>query len=418
MFFLSIFLLVILLGFSAYLSCSETALFSMPSFTVKKYQRSKDLKKKQTAKLLHSPTDLLVTIMMLNVVSNILVQNVVSSLFGSLSSLFLKIGLPLILTLFLGEIIPKSLAIVHNEKIASIVTPYISFARWVLSPFRIVLTKVTSVLSRVMFFFLRREPAISPLELEHVLKDSKQKGIMEEKEVELIKGYLELQNSFVKEHSRPREEILYYNIQDPIEKLCTLMTKEECSRLPVCDGDLDHILGIVSVRRYFFYAPKINNTRDLQKILKKPFYIPESSSAASVLEQLREKQENFALIVDEYGSVSGLVTQEDLMESVIGEIIDRRDDKEKKYTRSGKDVIIASGKLELTEFENIFGIKLVSSTNAVTLAGWLMEQMEDIPKTGDKYVTDLFLFSILAAAPNRIRRVYVRKRTKGSKNTL
>ena len=129
---------------------------------------------------------------------------------------------------------------------------------------------------------------------------------------------------------------------------------------------------------------------------------------------MRERQEHIAFAVDEYGSISGLITQEDLMESVIGEILDRRDHQKKKYTRSAKDVIIASGPLELSELEDIFDERLISKNNVVTLGGWLIEQIGDIPKTGDKYVTDHFLFSIVAAEPNRIRKIYVRKKQKGS----
>ena len=113
-------------------------------------------------------------------------------------------------------------------------------------------------------------------------------------------------------------------------------------------------------------------------------------------------------MVDEYGSISGLITQEDLIEKVVGEIADFRDAKS-LYTRSGENVIIASGKLELSQFAEIFGIELFSKENVVTLGGWLIEQLGTIPQTGTKYATDQFLFYVLAADPNRIRRIYVRK---------
>ncbi|MEM8629490.1 MAG: hemolysin family protein [Chlamydiota bacterium] len=410
----SIILLLLLLGFSAFLSCSETALFSLPSFTIRKYRHSSKYQKQLVATLLHHPTDLLVTIMMLNVCANILIQNVVSSLFGQVSSAWFKIGVPLFLTLFLGEILPKSLAIAQNERFALFVSPYIAFARWFFSPIRRILTWITSFLSRVFFFFFEREKAMSPKELEHILHQSKNKGVMQQQEVDLIKGFLDLQNSTVKEHLRPREDILFYDVQEPVERLLDLMVQEQCSRLPVCDGGLDCVMGIISVRRFFFYTKQIKTAHDVKTVLKKPFYVPESSSASSLLEEMRARQESFALAVDEYGFVTGLVTQEDLIESVIGEIIDRRDHKDRKYRRSGKDVIIASGKLELLDFEGIFGERLLSG-DAVTLGGWLIEQMGDIPKTGDKYVTDQFLFSVVSAEPNRVRQVYVRKRTVGQR---
>jgi len=120
------------------------------------------------------------------------------------------------------------------------------------------------------------------------------------------------------------------------------------------------------------------------------------------------------MVVDEYGSISGLVTQEDLIEAVVGEIADRRDVKQ-CYTSAGKDAIIASGKLELTEFEEIFGIHLQSSGNMVTINGWLIEKIGTLPKTGHKLTEEGFFFHILATDPNRIRRIYIRKLKKPNK---
>ena len=121
-----------------------------------------------------------------------------------------------------------------------------------------------------------------------------------------------------------------------------------------------------------------------------------------------ERKEPIALAVDEYGSISGLISLEDLVEKVVGEIADARDAKS-RYTRSGEDVIIASGKLELAEFEELFGKALSSENNMVTIGGWLTERMGDIPKTGTKYTADGFFFHVLAADPTRVRRIYIRR---------
>ena len=115
-----------------------------------------------------------------------------------------------------------------------------------------------------------------------------------------------------------------------------------------------------------------------------------------------------AIVVDEYGSISGVVTLEDLVEVVVGQITDRRDEKI-LYTKAGEDVIIASGKMELAEFEEIFDVHLDSENNMATIGGWLMEKLGDIPKEGTKFVTDEFLFHVLSSDQKRIRRVYIRK---------
>jgi CBS domain containing-hemolysin-like protein len=131
-------------------------------------------------------------------------------------------------------------------------------------------------------------------------------------------------------------------------------------------------------------------------------------TAETLLRQMYEKEESIAVVVDEYGSIAGIIAFEDLIEVVVGEIADRRDSKS-LYTKSKSDVIIASGKLEMAEFEEIFQVALYSPNNMVTIGGWLTEQLGDIPKAGTKYMTDDFLFHVLASDPTRIRRIYIRK---------
>ncbi|HSX26534.1 MAG TPA: hemolysin family protein [Chlamydiales bacterium] len=400
--------LIVLILFSGFFSASETALFSLSPLTIKSYRNVADERLNIIARLMERPRELLVTILMLNTLCNILVQNTVSSLFEGVSGWGLKIGLPLALTLIFGEVLPKSLALPNNTHIAPRVAPWLDrAARW-LRPIREPLTAATSWISRFLFFFLREEKEISTEELRHVLKTSEEAGVLLPQECELIGGALDLQHSLVKERMRPREEVLFYDIQEPLSQLTRLFIELETTRVPVCDGNLENLLGILSTRRYFFHRDQIQKPADLISILKKPYYIPETTKAWAALHNLRERGESLAIIVDEYGSISGLITQEDLIEEVVGEIKDRRDTKS-LYTRASEDVIIAGGKLELSEFKEIFGIPLKSRENIVTLGGWLIEQLGEIPPAGTKYATDEFLFYVLASDPNRIRRIYVRR---------
>jgi CBS domain containing-hemolysin-like protein len=401
-------LLIFLITCSAFSSASETALFSLSSMKVKSYRQGADKKKGVVASLLASPGDLLVTIIMLNIAVNILVQNVVSSIFGDYSGWLLNVGVPLVLTVIFGEVIPKSVGLANNEKIACTVAPVLSVGMRILYPVRKAILSITSLVSRLTFFFLRKEEEISVDELEHALKTSRQFGVLNEDEAEITRGFLYLQESAVKAQMRPREDVIFFDIEDPLSKLIHFFVDLECSRIPVCEGGLDNTIGVITSRLFFLHRPKIAKSSDLLSIIKKPYFVPESMPAESLLRQMYNKEESIAIVVDEYASVSGIITLEDLVETVIGEISDRRDEKA-RYTSSGEDVIIASGKLELSEVERIFDVTLHSENNMVTIGGWLTEQLGDIPKSGAKYRTDEFLFHVLAADPNRVRRVYIRK---------
>jgi CBS domain containing-hemolysin-like protein len=405
---LYIFILLVLTYLSGYFSASEIALFSLPSSKVKAYETDKDYRKKLIAQLLSSPRDLLVTVFIMNTLVNILLQNVASDMFGPDSSWLFKIGVPLFLTFIVGEIIPKYIAMEYNVSLASKVAPTIDFLTKILKPIREFTVTITTPISRILFFFLKKEKNISREELQHVLQTSQKYGVLDSDEAELISGYLEFQSTQVKELMWPKEDVLFYNINEPLSKLVYLFVDQECTRLPVCDQEIDRVIGIIDAQQYFVNRSSIKNPEDLKIHLTKPFFVPETIPTRLLWRQLIQKKETLALIVDEYGSISGLLTQEDLVEEVVGEITDRRD-QNPLYTKAGEDVIIASGKLELIEFEEIFGVSLEGS-NMLTLGGWLTEQMGDIPKSGAKYETEDFLFQVLSAEPTRVRSIYVRKK--------
>ncbi len=401
-------ILIVLLFSSAYFSASETALFSLPSTKLKTYQASKDRTKNLIASLLSRPQELLVTVFMLNTLVNILLQNVISAMFGESASWILKVGVPLVLMLFLGEIIPKYIGIRINNTLSTLVAPSIDFFHRILKPIRRFVVAATAPVSRLMFFYLKPEQEITKHELKHVLHTSQKHGVLQQDEAELIWGYINLQDATVKEHMRPREDILFYNSEEPLSKLIHLFTDLQCARIPVYEETSDAILGIISARQFFLHQHAIKTSADLKHYLAKPLYVPETTLASSLLRRFEENKQVIALVIDEYGSLTGLISREDLFEVVVGDIADVRDTKT-PYTKAGAKEIIASGRMELTEFNNYFNTDLQSETNMVILGGWLVERFGDIPHTGTQYEAEGFLFQILASDPNRVRRVYVRK---------
>lgn len=392
---------------SGFFSLSQIALFSLSPADVKLYSLASDPKKQLIARLLAYPRRLLVTLLFCDIGANILIQNTAANLFGEMSGWLLKVGVPLLITLFLGEIIPKTLALSYNKEIAKRVVGVIARLQKVLGPLIKLMTAITSRISHVLFFFLQKEEEISKDELRHVLKRSESTGILSLDEAKLVEGYLSLTDYTVKERMHPRDEIFFYDINDPISKLHYLFIDKECSRVPVCDGDLQNMLGIMSARHFFMHKGE-----DLMKHLTKPYYVPETILAKTLLHHFFHKEEKMGIVVDEYGSISGVITQEDLFEVVVGEIADRRDEKT-RYTTSGSDVIITSGKFELSEFQQLFGVDLPSENNMATVGGWLTEQLGDIPKSGTKFEWGDFLFQVLAADPNRVRRLYIRRIKRG-----
>lgn len=393
---------------SAFFSGSEAALFSLSSLKVKTYRTDPDPRKRLIADLLRVPRDLLVTVFMFNTLVNILLQNVASHMFGISASWWLKVGVPLALTLILGEVIPKIICMQNNTRIAYSIVPLIDFLHRAIAPLRQLTLSITFPISRIMFFHLKKEESITREELKHVLTTSEMYGVLHAEESRLVWGYLKYQEATVREIMVPKEDILYYNISEPLSKLTYLFVEKECSRVPVCRESVDNVLGVLRAKRYFLHAQIIQVPKDITHLLDKPLYVPETITAPTLLKRFEETGQTFAVVVDEYGSISGVVTYEDIAEVIIGDIADRRDRKP-LFSEAGKNEIIASGKLELDEFNRIFNVDLTSPGNMVTIGGWLIEQIGEIPKGGTTLETENFFFQILASDPNRIRRVYIRK---------
>lgn len=344
-----------------------------------------------------------------------MLQNVASSIFGNNAGWGLKVAFPLLLCLIVGEVIPKYIGMQNNISISYKIANPITLLLNGLKPIRKFLIAITSPISRILFFFLKKEPPITKEQIEHLLVASETRGMLNRDEVELISGYLKLLDSQVRELMRPKEDIIFFDINQPLSKLIYLFSDLECSRMPVCDQSLDHVLGLITADKFFHFQPDIHTPKDLSICLEKPFYVPENSSSRGLLKKMDEQSKVIALVVDEYGSVSGLITREDLIEAVVGQIEDLRD-QQPLYTKTGKNELIASGKLELAELNELFDLNLQSPNNMITVGGWLTEYLGDIPKTGMKIEYDGVLFQILASTPRRIVRLYIRKFSKKRKN--
>lgn len=406
--FLLILALILCTLCSAFASLSEIALFSLSSALLRNFARSTNRREQRIAALLKTPRELFVTLFTFNVTANILLQNTASNLFDVDAGWFAKVGVSLIVVIFFGELFPKYIALQHNQSIARAIIPSIDFLFFIITPVQKLLLRLTAPLSRMMFFFLRKDPPISREEMQHVLETSQSSGVLHVDEMKLVSGYLDLQERLVKDLMRPREEILTYDIHTPLSHLTHLFVERQCTRIPICEGDLQQIQGMISSTRFFVERESIATPGDLIPLLSPPFFVPESTPVRKLLSQFNQREEEVALAVDEYGQVVGLIAHEDLIEVVTGEIADQRDPPS-RYTRSGEDVIIASGKLDLNELNNLFGIHLESRTHMQTIGGWLTERLGDLPKSGTQYQAEGLFFQVLSADPKRVRRLYIRR---------
>lgn len=407
---LSITLLIFCVSCSAFFSASEASLFSLSSHQLRSFSKSKKRKENLAAKVMQNPSDLLVTLLVMNIFINILLQNVTAEIFPGSLGIIAAIIIPLFLTLFFGEVVPKAISLIKNKSVASFVSPVVYRIVKRIKPVTKFIVKITSVISRFFFFFLKRHQAASKTELLHALQASHEKGQIHDTETQLIEGFLHLGEMTLDKVMAPREDILFFDIRKSLKELERLFSSKQCSKIPVCDGDLDHLLGVLTIDGYFAIRSKVKNAEDIRSYLREPFFVPETLKCSMLLEEPRMKREKMALVVDEYGTCVGLLTDEDLAEIVVGNIFDLREKEKPLYSISSDGVIVTSGRLEIAKLEEILEIKLdLKGIESVTVGGYIIELIGDIPKTGQEVQVKDLLFHVLSASDKRVKRLYIRK---------
>lgn len=402
---------IILLTFlSAFFSCSEVAFFSLPTSKVRGFRANNDPKKQRVARILSRSKSLLVTIFMYNTIVNVLLQNSSSELFaGPESGWLLKVGFPLVLVLFIGELIPKYLGLIHNERLAIRFSPAIEWFEWVITPLRVVITRIAYILSRLFFFFLKAEPPMSKEELAHILQSSEGKGILHKDEHALIYGVLNLEDKQISELMRPRNEMPIYDIQEPLSKLNYLFSEEMLLEVALVEMPQENMLGVIRARDFFLKRSTITKGQDLLKILRKPFYVPETTSAKTVLRELHLEITDTAWVVDEYGATCGMITEKDLLGEIVGKTLKSSSEKP-EFERISKNAIVASGTMPLDDVRKLFQVELESKYHMVTIGGLITERLGTIPRAGVTHEEEQLFMRVLSSDPTRVRKVYLQKK--------
>jgi len=408
-FALLILAIILLTLASAFFSCSEIAFFSLPAAKVRNFRSQLDPRKRLVARLIMRSKSLLVTIFICNTIVNVLIQNTSSDLFEG--GWLLNVGLPLALVLIVGELTPKYFGLIYNETLALSFAKAIEWIEWLITPLRVIITNIASFFSRVIFFFLKAEAPLSKDELQHILESSEGKGLLHRDEAELIYGMLYLEEKQTKELMRPRSELPQYDIREPLSKLVHLFSEERLSEVSIVELPAQKMLGIVTARDLFIKRGQIESGKDLLAIIKKPFFVPETTTAKALFEQLRLQETATAWVIDEYGEVSGMITENDLLHYVLGATHKPTAEKA-EYERVSKEAIVASGTLQLDELRELFAVTLESEYHMVTVGGYLSEKKGAIPQVGDTWEEEGLFFRVLASEPTRVRKVYIQRQPK------
>ena len=401
----NIIVLLILIFFNAFFAATEMAFISLNDNKIKMMAKEKNKKAIRIQKMLENPSKFLATIQIgitlagflssafaadtfadkLAPALNSLMPFISVSAWQSISIVIITVILSYF-TLVFGELVPKRLAMKYSEKIAFTTCGVIKVLSVVAAPFVSFLTFSTNAISKLFGVTGEEQETVTEEEIKMLINEGKENGTIEEEETEMINNVFEFNDKVVSEIMIPRTEIYALDMNLSINEVIDELSEDKrYSRIPVYDEKIDEIKGIVYVKDILL-SQKNRNVK-IKNIMKEPYFVPENKLVNELFEDLRKNKKQIAIVVDEYGGTAGMVTMEDILEEIVGEIYDEYDKEQAKYKKIDENTYLIEGNVAIYDVEKILGIE-IEEGEYDTLAGYLIEQLGKIPKENEKPVVE------------------------------
>lgn len=422
--FSEILILVILILLNAFFASAEIAFISLNEAKIEKQAKEGNKKAKNIQSMLKDPSKFLATIQIGITLAGFLSSAFASDSFASilapaLNNIFPNISLAvwtkisiIIITLILsyftlifGELVPKRLAMKHYEKISFATIGIIRTISFITLPFVKFLTLSTNVVSKLFGVSGDDEETVTEEEIRMMVDVGEEKGTIDKEEKEMINNVFEFDDKTVSEIMIPRTEIFAVDINSSISDVIEELSEDyRYSKIPVYDNSIDEIKGIVYIKDILI-SQKNKNTK-IKGLVKKAYFVSEAKPVNELFDELRKNKKQIAIVVDEYGGTAGLVTIEDILEEIVGEIYDEYDEVIEKYTKLDENTFVFDGSIALYEVEKLLNIKIPEG-DYETLSGYLIEVLGRIPAENEKPVieTEKITYKVEKCRDKRILKV-------------
>lgn len=396
--------LAILLTFSAFFSAVEIAFFSLHRVRLRAIASERGLIGRLITGLMRHPAQLLSTILIGNMTANIMIGVLLparlqllleSSLgLGPVSASVLTVLLASVLVLFTSEITPKVLAVSVAEPVARLAVLPMLVLEWVFAPVRWASLRFTELLFRVTRFNdIPPAPFMTDEEIISVLADSEGQGVIEEEEGQMIQAILESGNAQLREILVPRHEVIAVDRSASVGQALDLFRRHAFSRMPVFQDDLDHITGVLVAKDLLPHVVRGDLDRPIGPLARRASFVPETMTIREFIRYSQRKHMHLSIAVDEYGGTEGLVTLDDALEEVVGDIQDAAQGNGKRYKRLAKGSYRVEGSLPLDDLSRLLGVEFERAGHE-TVAGFFMHHAGKIPQAGDTLERDGVLFAV------------------------
>jgi len=414
--FFYFFSFIILLAFSAFFSGSETAYFSLSPAQLEKFKKSKNPAANRVNRLMAWPRQLLITIVIGNTMVNIAIASLAAILmtnlgrkldFNEILVILVDVLIVTFVILILSEILPKVIAVRSAETFSQ-------RSSFILSIFYYAFYPVTYSLSRFTQFmqhqtgFSEDKTFLTEEELRTLAEVGEEKGTLHKDEKEMIHSIFEFGETTVKEIMVPRTDMVVISTDTTLSQLMELVKTKLHSRIPVFKDRLENVIGILYVKDLLPTLTKRRRERiNLEKLVRPAYFVPEQKKIDELLKEFQEQHIHMALVVDEYGGISGLVTLEDIIEEIVGEIQDEYDKEMPLYKILDERTYIVDGRMQLDEVNEELGLNLPTEEGVETISGFILKLLGALPKEKQEVMYEDKRFIVEKINRNRILKVRI-----------
>ncbi|MDO4673221.1 MAG: hemolysin family protein [Porphyromonadaceae bacterium] len=402
-------ILIILLFFSGFFSSAETALTTVNKIRMRSLAEEGNKRAKKVIAITEDSGKMLSAILIGNNIVNLSASSITTSIaymFGG-SAVAAATGIITLLILIFGEISPKTLATIHSEKLSLMYAYPIDFIMKITTPFIFIVNN----LSRVVLFILRVDPnakpdAMTESELRTIVDVSHEDGVIESEEKEMIYNVFDMGDAKAKDVMVPRVHMTFADVNNTYEELINIFREDKFTRLPVYEETTDNVIGTINMKDLLLFDNK--KEFHIRDILREAYFTYEYKSISELLVEMREASFNIAIVLDEYGETAGLITLEDLLEEIVGEIRDEYDENEEDdFKEINKFEYVVEGSTNLDDLNDELHTKL-ESEDYDSLGGFIIERLDRLPELNDEVTTvDGIRLVVESLDKNRVEKVHI-----------
>lgn len=407
---LELIVLGILLLLSGFFSGSETALISINKFHLRKLSEEGHKNAQIIEKLVKQPNKMLAAILIGNNLVNVAIAAIITQLaiqnFRS-TAVGIATGIATILILIFGEVIPKSFATKNSEELSLLAARPVQFTVFVLSPIVKIFTILTDTIFRLIGQKATHYPFVSEDELRMLMDLGAEEGVIEEEEKEMIQSVFEFGDTTVKEVMTPRTDIRRIDVNTSFNDILDFVIRTGHSRIPVYENSIDNIIGILYAKD-LFESISDEGKFNTRKSLRPAYFVPGTKKLTDLFKEMRARKMHFAIVLDEYGGTAGIVTLEDILEEIVGEISDEYDVEERPVQIIDEKTIVVDARMSIDEVGDLLDVDL-EKDGQDSIGGLVFSLFDHVPKEKDSIRNNDIMFTVEEMIGKRILKIKVTK---------